>query len=163
MNTEKTDGYIVLSSLSLVLGLGASFLLLAILRVADVDLPPATLLGVSLAALLIVLSDYVVVLLTGTKFMKESIIYIVALLNLFSIIIIVNFPNLPFIKNLSAEEISKYSDTSSLFAFGITIMIMGFKGLSEITNIIKRKNESHQQEVSYLLGRIQELEDTKTQ
>lgn len=115
----------VFTSFNIVAGLGFALMVLSGLRALGSTIPPTMIMGVSISSALLVFVEFLIT--TSDKVPMRTIV----ILSFAAVIVIICFPYIPFISYVSAETLSKYSDVVTLFAFGITVLAVGFKGLNE--------------------------------
>ncbi|WP_156389854.1 hypothetical protein [Paenibacillus sp. Root444D2] len=121
----------IFGSYGLVFALGASFIILGILRWFGLEVPLLFLLGISISALGLILIEFFNI--------QGKLILIMQLSGLFSIICL---PNLNFMKKIDIAIITNINDGLSLIIMGLTIVLLSQKGLKEIHSIVESNTET---------------------
>ncbi|MEK5184591.1 hypothetical protein [Solibacillus sp. FSL W7-1324] len=128
----------ILASAGLVISLGIVIIILGFLRGIGMEIPPAFLLGISTLSLSLILLELLKI--EGKK------IIIFQSIGLF---ILICLPNLNIIQEIKNETIIQYSDGMALAVMGITLILIGQKGLREILGVVTSNSNT-----------IQEMADT---
>lgn len=124
----------ILTSSGLVISLGIVIIILGILRGIGVEVPTVFLLGISTLSLSLIILELFKV--EGKK------IIIFQSIGLF---ILICLPNLKFIQAIKEEIIIQLSDGMALAVMGITLILIGQKGLREILGVVKSNSNTIQQ------------------
>jgi len=140
-DNENENDVMIMAPMLVVSGLGFSFIVLAFLRVMDIEIPTELILGVSVSSLIFVLFDFFYTANRSSKKIRGIHPLIMILSNFLAIASLICLPYLPFIKNMSPEYLSRISDSVSLLAFGTTISLIGFKGAEGFVAVLRRNNK----------------------
>lgn len=164
MENRNENGLALINSLFITFSLGISLIFLGFLRNYNVSISQTTLLGISIASYIIVIGDFLIFVCSSFerkffKFINKHIVLLMMLVNIFAMFFIICLPFLPLISNQPPEEISRLSDSNALFAFGLTIGVIGLKGFIDVSKFAKKKEK----EIKLLQQKIIELESINNQ